>query len=157
MHISSLLDPGRIACHQTTTSKKRSLELMSQLLSGALPGFSDGELFDSLVGRERLGSTGLGHGVALPHGRLNGLDAPIGAFVTLETAVDYDAIDDQPVDLLFALLVPEQSTEEHLQILARLAAMFSDAELCRDLRECPSSQQCLERIYHWDSDQQLSA
>lgn len=157
MHISSLLDPGRIACHQTTTSKKRSLELMSQLLSGALPGFSDGELFDSLVGRERLGSTGLGHGVALPHGRLKGLDAPIGAFVTLETAVDYDAIDNQPVDLLFALLVPEQSTEEHLQILARLAAMFSDAELCRDLRECPSSQQCLERIYHWDSDQQLSA
>lgn len=157
MHISSLLDPGRIACHQTTTSKKRSLELLSQLLSGALPEFSEGELFDSLVGRERLGSTGLGHGVALPHGRLNGLDAPIGAFVTLETAVDYDAIDDQPVDLLFALLVPEQSTEEHLQILARLAAMFSDAELCRDLRECPSSQQCLERIYHWDSDQQLSA
>lgn len=157
MHISSLLDPGRIACHQTTTSKKRSLELLSQLLSGALPEFSEGELFDSLVGRERLGSTGLGHGVALPHGRLNGLDAPIGAFVTLETAVDYDAIDNQPVDLLFALLVPEQSTEEHLQILARLAAMFSDAELCRDLRECPSSQQCLERIYHWDSDQQLSA
>jgi PTS system nitrogen regulatory IIA component len=157
MHISSLLDQGRIACHQTTTSKKRSLELLSQLLSGALPEFSEGELFDSLVGRERLGSTGLGHGVALPHGRLSGLAAPIGAFVTLETAVDYDAIDNQPVDLLFALLVPEQSTEEHLQILARLAAMFSDAELCRDLRERPSSQQCLERIDQWDSDQQLSA
>jgi len=157
MHISSLLDQDRIACHQTTTSKKRSLELLSQLLSGALPEFSEGELFDSLVGRERLGSTGLGHGVALPHGRLSGLAAPIGAFVTLETAVDYDAIDNQPVDLLFALLVPEQSTEEHLQILARLAAMFSDSELCRDLRVCPSSQQCLERIDHWDADQQLSA
>jgi PTS system nitrogen regulatory IIA component len=157
MHISSLLEQGRIACHQTTTSKKRSLELLSQLLSGALPEFSEGELFDSLVGRERLGSTGLGHGVALPHGRLSGLSEPIGAFVTLEAGVDYDAIDNQPVDLLFALLVPEQSTEEHLQILARLAAMFSDSELCSALRECPTGQKCLERIDHWDSDQQLSA
>ena len=157
MRISSLLDPGRVACRQTTTSKKRSLELLSQLLSGALPEFSEGELFDSLIGRERLGSTGLGHGVALPHGRLNGLDAPIAAFVTLEAGVDYDAIDNQPVDLLFALLVPEQSTEEHLQILARLATMFSDPELCRMLRECRTGQQCLERINHWDSGQQLSA
>ena len=66
-------------------------------------------------------------------------------------------IDNQPVDLLFALLVPEESTEEHLQILARLAAMFSDADLCRKLRECSDSQQCLESIDHWDARQQLSA
>jgi PTS system nitrogen regulatory IIA component len=157
MQITALLSPGRVACQQDSSSKKRSLELLSQLLSTALPAYADGELFDSLVGRERLGSTGLGHGVALPHGRIKGLDAPIGAFVTLATGIDYDAIDNQPVDLLFALLVPEESTEEHLQILARLAAMFSDADLCRKLRECSDSQQCLESINHWDARQQLSA
>ncbi len=157
MQISVLLSPARVACHQESSSKKRSLELLSHLLSTALPAYSEGELFDSLIGRERLGSTGLGHGVALPHGRINGLETPIAAFVTLQTGVDYDAIDNQPVDLLFALLVPEESTDEHLQILARLAAMFSDAELCTALRNCNSAEQCLDQINHWDADQQLSA
>lgn len=157
MLISELLQPARVACHQESSSKKRSLEIMSHLLASALPAFSEGELFDSLIGRERLGSTGLGHGVALPHGRLNGLDAPIGAFVSLQTGIDYDAIDNAPVDLMFALLVPEESTDEHLQILARLAAMFSDSEFCRALRECSSSEQCLDQISRWDARQQLSA
>ena len=157
MPISALLSQDRVACHQDASSKKRSLELLSRLLSSGLPEYSDGELFDSLIARERLGSTGLGHGVALPHGRLSGLSAPIAAFVTLETGVDYDAIDNRPVDLLFALLVPEESTDEHLQILARLAAMFSDADLCGALRDCSTSQQCLDRISLWESRQQLSA
>jgi PTS system nitrogen regulatory IIA component len=157
MQISALLSPNRVACHQDISSKKRSLELLSHLLATALPAFSDGELFDSLVGRERLGSTGLGHGVALPHGRIKGLDAPIAAFVSLQKGVDYDAIDNQPVDLLFALMVPEESTEEHLQILAQLAAMFSDTDLCTAMRNCGDSKQCLDLISHWDSDQQLSA
>jgi len=157
MQISTLLNPARVACHQDSSSKKRSLELLSQLLSTALPAFSEGELFDSLIGRERLGSTGLGHGVALPHGRIKGLEAPIAAFVTLKNGVDYDAIDQQPVDLMFALLVPEESTDEHLQILARLAAMFSDADLCAALRNSNGGEHCLDLINHWDSDQQLSA
>lgn len=157
MQISALLSPTRVACHQDSASKKRSLELLSQLLATALPVYPEGELFDSLIGRERLGSTGLGHGVALPHGRISGLEAPIAAFISLEKGIDYDAVDNQPVDLLFALLVPAESTDEHLQILARLAAMFSDAGLCQALRECSSSQQCLERIHHWDARQQLSA
>jgi len=157
MQISALLSPSRVACHQDSSSKKRSLELLSQLLSSSLPAYSEGELFDSLISRERLGSTGLGHGVALPHGRISGLEAPIAAFMSLPTGVDYDAIDSQPVDLLFALLVPAESTDEHLQILARLAAMFSDADLCGELRACASSEQCLELIHHWDTEQQLSA
>jgi PTS system nitrogen regulatory IIA component len=157
MQISALLSPTRIACHQDSSSKKRSLELLSHLLSSDLPAFSEGELFDSLIGRERLGSTGLGHGVALPHGRISGLEAPIAAFVTLQKGIDYDAIDNQPVDLLFALLVPEESTDEHLQILSHLAAMFSDTDLCAAVRKCSSNEQCLDQISHWDADQQLSA
>ena len=157
MQISALLTPERIACHQDSSSKKRSLEILSQLLSASLPAFSEGELFDSLIGRERLGSTGLGRGVALPHGRLSGLDTPLAAFVTLRSGVDFDAVDSKPVDLMFALLVPEESTDEHLQILAHLAAMFSDDDFCTALRKCVSAQQCLEHISHWDSKQQLSA
>jgi PTS system nitrogen regulatory IIA component len=157
MQISALLNPDRVVCQQDSSSKKRSLELLSQLLSSALPAYSEGELFNSLVGRERLGSTGLGHGVALPHGRISGLEAPIAAFMSLQSGVDYDAVDNQPVDLLFALLVPTESTDEHLQILARLAAMFSDADLCQALRDCTTAQQCLKLISHWDTEQQLSA
>ncbi|VAW72591.1 PTS IIA-like nitrogen-regulatory protein PtsN [hydrothermal vent metagenome] len=158
MQITTLLDLGRIACQQGSSSKKRTLDLVSRLLADALPDYSDGELFDSLVHRERLGSTGLGQGVALPHGRLNGLSTPLAALVTLsDGGVDFDAVDGQPVDLLFALLVPEESTDEHLQILARLAAMFSDSEFCQSLRACTSAQQCLDQVSHWDIRQSLSA
>lgn len=159
MQISTLLEPDRVACQQDSTSKKRTLDLLSSLLASALPAFSEGELFDSLINRERLGSTGLGNGVALPHGRLAGLDTPLAAFVTLsDGGIDFDAIDNKPVDLLFALLVPEESTDEHLQILARLATMFSDPDFCSTLRDCTTSRQCIDQISHWETrQQQLSA
>ena len=157
MHISDILQAERIACQQDISSKKRSLELLSALLAETLPDFAEGEIFDSLIGRERLGSTGLGKGVALPHGRLNGLKKPIAAMATLKQATDFDAIDREPVDLLFALLVPEESTEEHLQILAHLAAMFSNQDFCTKLRSCDDSAQCFELVSNWDSHQQLSA
>jgi PTS system nitrogen regulatory IIA component len=157
MHIAELLSTGRIRCQAQGSSKKHSLEMLSSLLASSLPDFSNGELFDSLIGRERLGSTGLGRGVALPHGRLNGLHEPLAAFMTLETGIDYDAIDRQPVDLLFALLVPEESTEEHLQILAQLAGMFNDRDFCTALRSCSGSQQCLDQFTNRDAYQKLSA
>jgi PTS system nitrogen regulatory IIA component len=157
MQISELLNPSRIANRQSSSSKKNSLEMLSRLLAESLPDFADSEIFDSLIGRERLGSTGLGNGVALPHGRVNGLKAPIAALVTLEQGIDFDAIDNKPVDLLFALLVPEQSTDEHLQILARLAEMFSNQEFCSKLRNCRDSDQCFKLIINWDTHQQLSA
>lgn len=157
MQIPELLTPERIACQQDCSSKKRSLELLGKLLADGLPDFTDGEIFDSLIGRERLGSTGLGNGVALPHGRAQGLKQPIAAVLTLHTGIDFDAIDGKPVDLLFALLVPRESTDEHLQILARLAAMFSDTEFCAELRACSDGEQSYKLISNWNSRQQLSA
>lgn len=157
MQITQYLRPERIACQQDSSSKKKSLELLGGLLANALPEFSDGEIFDSLIGRERLGSTGLGHGVALPHGRIVGLREPIAALAILKQGVDFDAIDHKPVDLLFALLVPEESTDEHLKILARLAEMFSKQDFCTKLRGCNDADQCFELISHWDNHQQLSA
>jgi PTS system nitrogen regulatory IIA component len=157
MQISQIVHPARIACQQPGSSKKRSLEVLSQLLADSLPVFTAAEIFNSLVGRERLGSTGLGQGVALPHGRMNGLDRPIAAFLSLSEGVDFDAIDGQPVDLLFALLVPEESTDEHLKILARLAEMFSQPEICTRLRGCNDGDECFKLISNWDSKKQLSA
>jgi PTS system nitrogen regulatory IIA component len=157
MPTTELLHPTRIACQQDSSSKKRSLEMLSALLAGAVPDYTEAEIFDGLVTRERLGSTGLGNGVALPHARLRCLKQPIAALITLRQGVDFDAIDRQPVDLLYALLVPEDSTNEHLKILAQLAGMFSNPDFCSKLRSCDDSNQCFQLINNQSSGQQLSA
>lgn len=151
MHIVSLISPERVACCQEVTSKKRALELLGQLLAGNTPNITAEEIFDSLVGRERLGSTGLGHGVAIPHGRMSGLETPIGACIGLTQAIDFDALDRKPVDLLFALLVPEEANDEHLQLLAQLAQMFNDSAFTQKLREARSSQDLYQLLQHWDA------
>jgi PTS system nitrogen regulatory IIA component len=150
MHITNLLTIDRIACQQDLASKKRVLEALAGLLASSSPSLTEADIFDSLLNRERLGSTGLGTGVAIPHGRMSGIDAPIGAVLTLRNGVDYDAIDHQPVDLLFALVVPEASTDEHLQILATLARMFSDRKLCESLRESQDASQLLRVLDGWE-------
>jgi len=116
----------RIANGVEITSKKRLLEVLAGLLASAQPQLKDDTIFERLIERERLGSTGLGHGVALPHARLKDLGEAIGAFIHLRRAVDFDAIDDQPVDLAFAMLVPETASEVHLQLLAQLAGLFGE-------------------------------
>ncbi len=134
MQISEILSTDRIRCDTNEASKKAALETLATLIADGSSSLTQSEVFDSLLARERLGSTGLGHGVALPHGRLNHGDKTMGAFIRMQTPVDYDAIDMQPVDILFALLVPQESTDEHLQILSRLAEKFSDAGLLDQLR-----------------------
>lgn len=111
-----------------------TLEELSKLLANIDTSLSYIEVFDCLVAREKLGSTGLGNGVAIPHGRLKGGKKTIAAFMQLQHGIDYDAVDKAPVDLLFALLVPEDSTDEHLQTLSHLAEMFSNAETLEQLR-----------------------
>lgn len=157
MKITELLHPSRIACRQSSSSKKRSLDTLSRLLADATTNFTEGEIFDSLVCRERLGSTGLGNGVALPHGRIPGLRTAMAALIILDQGVDFDAIDHKPVDLLFALLVPEASTDEHLRILANVAQMFSNPDLCASLRASENSDQCYKLISNWTANQQISA
>ena len=140
MHISEILTNDRVLCNVDLSSKKAVLETLSGLIAGTGSGLTGQEVFNSLLSRERLGGTGLGNGIALPHGRLkNGL-ATIAAFIKLKQGVDYDAVDHQPVDLIFALLVPEQSTEEHLQVLAQLAEMFNKPEFLAQLRKEESNE-----------------
>ena len=134
MEISEILTRDRVVKSDALGSKKAALEALAGIIAAADPGLTQAEVFESLIARERLGSTGLGHGIALPHGRRKGGLRTIGAFLRLDHGVQYDAIDQKPVDLFFALLVPEESTEEHLEILSRLATMFSNAELVGRLR-----------------------
>jgi len=149
MKITELLADGRILLSRDITSKKRVLELLSESVAASVPELTMTETFDCLIARERLGSTGLGHGVAIPHGRLKNVSQPIAAFLKLEEGIDYDAVDGQPVDLFCALLVPAESTDEHLQILALLAEMFSDHELCTQLRAAESSTEIYPLLMNW--------
>lgn len=152
MQLSQLLELDRINCNYQAASKKRVLEQLSQLIANGETDLSQSQVFDSLLSRERLGSTGLGHGVAIPHARVKNSDRTIAALLKLESGVDYDAIDGQAVDLVFALLVPEQATEEHLQLLAQLAEMFSNSELVARLRNASEPQQLLQAIQEWQHD-----
>lgn len=153
MQITDILTANRIACAATPASKKRALEQVSELITGDGSSLPPGEIFDSLLSRERLGSTGIGHGVAIPHGRVKGGTQSIGAFMQLVNGIDYDAIDGAPVDLIFALLVPEESTQEHLQILARLAEMFSKPAFCEKLRQAKSSAEIFGLLAQWQTEQ----
>jgi len=134
MQISEILTADRVACDGASQSKKAALEAISHLIADGDDAVTQTEVFDSLLTRERLGSTGLGHGIALPHGRLKHGEKTLAAFMKLKSGIDYDAIDHQPVDLVFALLVPEEATDVHLHILARLAEMFSNNGFLQKLR-----------------------
>lgn len=151
MELADLLTPSRVSTGLPAASKKRALEKLSGLMAAEDTELTQKEIFDSLLTRERLGSTGLGHGVAIPHGRLKTSQRVLAAFVRLENAIDYDAVDHEPVDLMFALLVPEESTDEHLQLLSQLARMFSDPELLDKLRSAGDSDSLYRLIKNWHS------
>ncbi len=149
MQISDILTSERVACDVKAMSKKRALQKLSDLLASSAPSLSSSKVFDCLLAREKLGSTGLGRGVAIPHARIDHGNQAIGAFIRMSQGVDYDAVDHKPVDLLFALLVPEDSTDEHLQILAGLAEMFSDDTFRERLRNCKGSGEIYDLIAKW--------
>jgi PTS system nitrogen regulatory IIA component len=134
-----LITEARIGQGREIASKKRLIETLAELLAKDHPRLSTEMVFERLLERERLGSTGLGHGVALPHARLKEITKVLGAFVQTVRGVDYDASDGEPVDLAFALLVPEAATEEHLQLLAYLAGRFSEPATRAQLRKAQSS------------------
>lgn len=152
--IANLLPPTNILLNLEVSSKKRAFEQLGLLFENN-NGIARSQVFDCLFAREKLGSTGLGQGVAIPHGRAKGLRDTLGAFVRLQTPLPFDAPDGLPVSLMFALLVPEQANEKHLEILSELAQMFSDSAF----REKLSSEDDPEKIHHlfthWQSDNEF--
>lgn len=149
--LSELLSPGRTICRAPGSSKKRLFETLAQVISEDNPGLADADIFAQLLARERLGSTGLGAGIAIPHCRIANCREPIGCLATLEEAIDFDAPDDIPVDILFVLLVPEQAHQEHLDILARIARLFSQSDFCTQLRSANDAGTLFRRATEWTS------
>ena len=140
IRLESILTPGRSLVNVPGGSKKRVLEHIAQLVSRDCPELDAQTLFESLIGREKLGSTGFGNGIAIPHCRLAGCSAPLSAVLHLQTPIDYDAIDGAPVDLLFVLLVPEAATDAHLELLRQIASMLDRSDIRERMRQAPSSE-----------------
>lgn len=134
--ITHILSASQILLDLDASSKKRVFEHAGMMFESHL-GLARSVVFDSLFAREKLGSTGLGQGIAIPHGRIKGLKQAAGGFIRLATPVSFDSPDGRPVSLLFILLVPEQATEEHLQLLSELAQRFSERPFREALMTVP--------------------
>ncbi|UFH50169.1 PTS IIA-like nitrogen regulatory protein PtsN [Pseudomonas sp. KNUC1026] len=148
IRIEQILTPGRSQVNVPGGSKKRVLEQIAQLVAPDLVGLDQQQIFEALIARERLGSTGFGNGIAIPHCRLAGCSQPISALIHLDHAVDFDAIDGAPVDLLFVLLVPQEATDEHLELLRQIASMLDRKELRDSLRAATDSQALYQVVVH---------
>ncbi|MBN9070538.1 MAG: PTS IIA-like nitrogen regulatory protein PtsN [Rhizobiales bacterium] len=133
MDLSDLLDVPSILPALRANSKKQLLQLLAEK-AASVTGLPERDIFETIYQRERLGSTGVGNGIAIPHGKLNGVKKITGVFARLETPVDFEALDDQPVDLVFLLLAPEGAGADHLKALARIARVLRDAETVAKVR-----------------------
>ncbi len=150
--LASILPAAQVLVHVDATSKKRAFEEVGLLFEN-LHGLNRALVTDSLFARERLGSTGLGHGVAIPHGRIKGLKSPMAAVLQLAKPIGFDAPDDQPVNLLIFLLVPEAATQKHLEILSEIAELLSDANLRAKLASSATAEELHGLIANWHSAQ----
>lgn len=148
--ITPLLKLANVQAECDTTSKKRLFEQASQLVQDS-HAVSAAEVFESLFAREKLGSTALGYGIAIPHGRIKHLKETACAFLRLKAPIEFDAPDNQPVDLVFVLLAPAAATDVHLQILGELAQMFSDAQFRNRLLACEDAVSIHQLFYDWNS------
>ena len=153
--LASILPASQVLVGVEATSKKRAFE-EAGLLFENLHGLSRALITDSLFARERLGSTGLGHGVAIPHGRIKGLKAPMAAVLQLAQPIGFDAPDEQPVGLLIFLLVPEAATQKHLEILSEIAELLSDADLRERIKSAAAVDELHGLIANWKSAQQVT-
>ena len=133
MEIVDLITPKSIIANLRVTSKKQALQELARFAAN-LTGEQERAIFEVLLERERLGTTGVGAGVAIPHGKLAGLKHLYGVFARLETPIDFESVDEQPVDLIFLLLAPESAGADHLKALARVSRLLRDREMCKKLR-----------------------
>ncbi len=133
MEITELIGPNGVVANLRVTSKKQALQELAKR-AAELTGRPERAIFEVLTERERLGTTGVGHGIAIPHGKLADLDRLYGLFARLETPIDFDAIDEQPVDLICLLLAPESAGADHLKALARVSRLLRDRSICEKLR-----------------------
>jgi len=147
-NLAKILSIDNVVLDLEVSSKKRAFEQVGLIFENNC-GIARSVVSDNLFARERLGSTGLGHGVAVPHGRIKGLKAPLAAFVRLKEPIPFESPDGQPVKLLVFLLIPDQVTQQHLEILSEIAEMFSDGNFRNALNDAPDAAAAHARIVTW--------
>lgn len=146
MNIQALVSLDRTECAVQCNSKKRILEIISDIAAQTSPEVEKEAVLNALLGREKVGSTGIGNGIALPHGRLPNLSKVTAVVVTTNPAIDFDAIDDKPVDIFFAILVPENQTEGHLQTLATIAGKLSQKDIIKAIRGAETKEEVIAAL-----------
>jgi len=146
--IDNVLTSARTFCDFEIDSKKRLLEILAVYMHHDVQTIPTQTIFEALLERERLGSTAIGSGVALPHARIEGLSQPVGAFLRLHQGIDFAAEDNQPVDLIFALIVPQNENKEYINTLAQLAQRFRDNQLLSSLRQCESADELYNKLIY---------
>ena len=170
MNLDTLINSNAVVTNTEIKSKKRALELLAEKLAETAANTNRPptpeeppsesayalEIFQLLIDREKLGSTSMGHGVALPHTRTSLTDHAIGAFLKLNKGIDFDSPDNQKTDLIFALMVPEHYTDEHLKILASLATLFSDEVFCEAMRNTNNTKELYNHLINWQLTSQAS-
>ncbi|MEZ8825531.1 PTS IIA-like nitrogen regulatory protein PtsN [Vibrio sp. 10N.261.55.A7] len=140
MQLSEVLSLNCTKSAVQCTSKKRALEMISEIVANQT-GQNSTELFECMLSREKVGSTGIGNGIAIPHARMNSSDHAIAVLLQCEEPIEFDAIDNRPVDLLFALLVPEEQCKEHLKTLSSMAARLNDKQVLKQLRNAQNDEE----------------
>ena len=150
IRLESILTPGRSLVNVPGGSKKKALEQIANLIGREVPELDTQAVYEALIAREKLGSTGFGNGIAIPHCRLQGCESPVSALLHLDAPIDFDAIDGAPVDLLFVLLVPQAATDAHLELLRQIASMLDRKEVRDKLRSAKSN----EALYQVVLDEQ---
>jgi len=150
IRLETILTLGRSVVNAPGGSKKKALEHIAELISKQVPELKRQDVYEALIAREKLGSTGFGNGIAIPHCRLKGCETPVSALLHLDAPIDFDAIDGAPVDLLFVLLVPQAATDAHLELLRQIASMLDRKEVRDKLRSASSN----EALYQVVLDEQ---
>lgn len=138
--IEAILSPELTRTGLPGSSKKKILQEVATQIARQYPQLEEDSIFENLFTRERLGSTGIGQGIAIPHSRVENLDNVIGCLFTLEEQIDFDAIDNKPVDILFVLIVPLEATSEHLELLSQIAEKFNNPQFCEEIRKSADGQ-----------------
>lgn len=146
MTLQDILLPDCTFCAVSGSSKKRILDQICTIASDKVEGHTPYELLESLISREKLGSTGIGNGIAIPHGRLANAKSVVAVVVTTETPISFDAIDNKPVDIFIALFVPENACNEHLTTLQSIAKLFGDKQVAKQVRKCKNNQELFNLI-----------
>ena len=146
MTLQDILTPDCTFCAVSGSSKKRILDKICTIAATKIADHSPFELLESLMAREKMGSTGIGNGIAIPHGRLNGTEQVIAIVMTTEQAISFDAIDNRPVDIFIALFVPEDHCQEHLTTLQSIAKIFSNKSIAKQARKCQNDNELFQLI-----------